>query len=132
MSCMLTPLLPQYAANRFGHAPDNPVAYINYLGIRQWPFKALVGELVGQRFMPWRDRLAAVNVEEFHFAEQGAATFANRFEYLGGGDLFGHNKCQVFHNGRVGADGLYWLYAPTGLDQRVDLHFSRAGPPSPR
>ncbi len=72
--------LPQPAPHRLPNSPDNPVAYINHLGVRQRPIEALKGELVGQRLMAGRDRMTAVNVEEFHLAQQGATTLANDIE----------------------------------------------------
>ena len=87
-------------------------------------FDALVGEIVGKRFMTGWNLLATIHVEEFHFGQQGTAAFADSVEYLRSGDLFRDNEGKVLNYRRIVADRSYRLQLPTGFDERFNVHLS--------
>src|SRR5215472_6054026 len=117
LPCIL-PLLAQSAAHRLGHLPDNAVAYRDYLLIAHVPFQAFVGKLVGHGLLTRRNRLAPVDVKEFHLLEQGSASFANSLLQAVRCNFLRYHEGQVLHYRWVVTYLLHWPQFPTGLHQR--------------
>src|SRR5579872_5715124 len=115
----------QHPAHRFADAADDAVAYGDHLDFFQGFAGAFVSQLVGQRFVALRDLWPTVDVEEFDFCQQRAASFANGIQRLRGGNFLAYYEGQIFHDWRVVADGPHGLQLPAWLDKRLNVHFSR-------